>query len=291
MNELLEQVSRLTEIDGAIMRELQREVLSIDTEWTSVYSDYHTGGWLTLSLLNGTRKATDTIIEHCEPVETDLLLRMPHTRALLNELGFKYMWVRLAKIEPGTFFWEHRDYQELEQANRFRIHIPVITNESAYLIINEARIHLPVGHLWKLDPVHRHGACNFGEEARVHILLDCYCDETLDKHLAQESLEQDWVCSLPTPSTSDLADALDAAQTLALAGHEESAELSLLKLFHVYGLEEGVSYDLISQMYDSLDEHAKSMLWQRKKAKFLYGATDEDFAQIEDELAARVLVS
>jgi Aspartyl/Asparaginyl beta-hydroxylase len=291
MNELMQQVSRLTEIDGPTMRELQREVLSIEAEWTSVYSDYHTGGWLTLSLLNSTRKATDTIIEHCEPAETDLLLKMPRMRALLNELGFKYMWVRLAKIEPGTFFWEHRDYQELEKADRFRIHIPIITNESAYLIINGARIHLPVGHLWKLDPIHRHGACNFGADARTHVLVDCYRDEALDRHLERESLEMDWFCNLPFPSASVLADALAAAKTLALAGREESAELSLLKLFHLYWLEEGVSYDLVSQMYGALGKHGKSALWQRKKAKFLCGAADEDFAQDDAPAETSALIA
>lgn len=276
MNELIRQVSRLTEVDGQSLSAVQREVLSIESEWTSVYSDYHTGGWLTLSLLNSTRKATDTIIEDCEPVETDLLMEMPATRSLLKGLGFRYMWVRLAKLEPGTFFWEHRDYQELEKVNRFRIHLPVVTNESAYLILDGRRIHLPVGHLWKLDPVHRHGACNFGTEARVHMLMDCYRDEALNAHLTHESVDHAWFNPLPAPSDDDITDALARARSLALAGRDEMAELSLLKLFHTYGLEEGSSYDLVSRMYGSLGEDGKSELWQRKKAKFLYGATEEE---------------
>lgn len=289
MDELIRQVSRLTGIDGPTMLNLQREVLAIDEEWTSVYSDYHTGGWLTLSLLNSTRKATDTVIEHCEPLETDLLLKMPGTRALLNDLGFKYMWVRLARIEPGTFFWEHRDYQELENADRFRIHIPIITNESAYLIINGARLHLPVGHLWKLDPVHRHGACNFGAEPRVHVLVDCYRDAALDAHLAREFLDPGWLRVLPAPSAAVLDRALAAAEAMARAGREEAAELSLLKLFHTYELEEGGSYDLVSRMYGALGEHGKSALWQRKKAKFLYGAGDEVEAAPEESPAAALV--
>jgi hypothetical protein len=275
MNELIRQVSRLTEIDGPTLGAVQREVLSIGSEWTSVYSDYHTGGWLTLSLLNSTRKATDTIIEDCEPAETDLLLEMPATRALLRRLGFRYMWVRLAKLEPGTFFWEHRDYQELEKVNRFRIHLPVITNESAYLILDGRRLHLPVGHLWKLDPVHRHGACNFGSEARVHMLMDCYRDEALNAHLEDESLEHDWFSALPPPSASDIAGALARARSLASDGRSDLAELSLLKLFHLYRLEEGGSYDLVSRMYGALGDEGRSELWQRKKAKFLYGVEEE----------------
>lgn len=286
MSELIRQVSRLTEIDPAALRAVQREVLSVsvESEWTSVYSDYHTGGWHTLSLLNSTRRATDTIIGDCEPAETDLLLGMPATRALLRALGFRYMWVRLAKLEPGTFFWEHRDYQELEKVNRFRIHVPLITNESAYLILNGARLHLPVGHLWKLDPVHRHGACNFGPEPRVHMLLDCYRDETLNRHLGAEAVEAAWFDELPPPSAADLAGALARSRSLALAGDEEEAELSLLKMFHTYGLEEGQSYDLVTRMYDSLGEYGKAGLWQRKKAKFLYGVEEEE-EEVEEGVA------
>lgn len=272
MSDLIKQISRLSAIEGPTLRALQREVLSIEQEWTRVYCDYHTGGWLTLSLFNSTRKATDTVIEDCDSVETDLLQALPHTAAFLKGLGFRYMWVRLAKLEPGTFFWEHRDYQELQKAGRFRLHVPVITNESAYLIIDGARIHLPVGHLWKLDPVHRHGACNFGTEARVHLLMDCYSDATLDRCLEDESLDPDWFSTLPTPPASSIADALTAAESLAREGRDESAELSLLKLFHTYHLEEGGSYDLVSRMYTSLGEHDKSVLWQRKKAQFLHGA-------------------
>lgn len=288
MNELIRQVSRLTEIDRPVLREVQREVSLVESGWTSVYSDYHTGGWHTLSLLNSSRKATDTIISDCEPGETDLLLEMPATRSLLRGLGFHYMWVRLAKLEPGTFFWEHRDYQELEKVNRFRIHVPIITNESSYLILDGARIHLPAGHLWKLDPVHRHGACNFGGEARVHLLLDCYRDEALNRHLEHESIERGWFSNLPAPTHSDIAGALARARSLALDGDEEEAELSLLKLFHTYALEEGESYDLVSRMYGSLGEHARSELWQRKKGKFLYGIEDEVEAELELEEAAAV---
>lgn len=284
MSELIRQVSRLTELDATALRAVQREVLSVavESEWTSVYSDYHTGGWHTLSLLNSTRKATDTIIGDCEPGETDLLLAMPATRALLKGLGFRYMWVRLAKLEPGTFFWEHRDYQELEKVNRFRIHVPLITNESAYLILDGAKAHLPVGHLWKLDPVHRHGACNFGPEPRVHMLLDCYRDETLNRHLAGETVRPEWFSQLPVPSHAELANALASARARARAGDDEAAELSLLKLFHTYGLKEGQSYDLVSRMYDSLGEYGKAGRWQRKKAKFLYGV--EELEEVEERV-------
>jgi hypothetical protein len=68
----------------------------------------------------------------------------------------------------------------------------------------------------------------------------------------------------------------------ARAGDEEAAELSLLKLFHTHGLEEGQSYDLVARTYDSLGEYGKARRWQRKKAKFLYGV--EEVEEVEERV-------
>lgn len=38
-------------------------------------------------------------------------------------------------------------------------------------------------------------------------------------------------------------------------------------------------------MYGPLGEHARSELWQRKKAKFLYGIEDEVGAELEEAAA------
>jgi hypothetical protein len=186
MINLTEQVSQIFRLEDKVLRAIQREVSSLDEQWTNVYSDYHTGGWQTLSLLNSTSRPTDTVIEDCEPVETSLLEKMPETRALLRGLGFRYMWARLAKLEVSAFMHEHRDYQELKDVGRLRLHIPVITNPFSSIVIDRTRIHLALGYVWKLNPIHRHAAANFGKEARIHIILDCYIDDALDALVSAE---------------------------------------------------------------------------------------------------------
>jgi hypothetical protein len=269
MHELINQISRVAPVDESMLHGMQQEVLGLDHAWTRVYNDYHSGGWWTLSLLNNTSNPHDALIEDCVPQETSLLARMPVTKAFLQSLGLKYMWVRLAKLEPNSFMWEHCDYQELQNVQRFRLHVPIITNPDSTLIINVAKVHLAAGYIWKLNPVHRHAAGNFGSEARIHILMDCYHDEALENLLRSEALDDECVMNLPVTSGSTLGHAVDICGGLARMGYQEVAEHHLLKMYHLYQLEQGHGYDLVSRMYEQLKDDERKELWESNKAIFL----------------------
>lgn len=266
---LTDQVSQLFRLEDEALRALQREVSTLEARWTNVYSDYHTGGWQTLSLLNSTSSPTDTLIEDCDPVETSLLEKMPDTRAVLRGLGFKYMWARLAKLEVNAFMHEHRDYQELKHVRRLRLHIPVITNPFSSIVIEGTRIHLALGYIWKLNPIYPHAAANFGKEARIHIILDCYVDEALDALVSAQTLDPICVYSLPRPSAREIEEAVSTAERLARLGDDTSAEHHILKLFHEYKLSEGYAYELVSRMYGAVGDSYRSELWLNNRSKFL----------------------
>lgn len=269
MFNLTEQVSQIARLDDQTLLAVRDEVVQLDEQWTNVYSEYHTGGWQTLSLLNSTSNPSDTVIEDCKPIETSLLQRMPQTRSLLRGLGFSYMWARLARLETDSFLLEHRDYQELKDVRRLRLHIPLVVNPFASLVINNTRIHLALGYIWKLNPLHRHGACNFGKEARIHIILDCYVDEVLDALVHAETLDPICVYNLPVPANGEIEKVFSTAKSLAAAGDSRFAEYHLLKLFHEYNLEEGFAFDLVARMYDSIGDFEKGELWRQKKSTFL----------------------
>jgi len=269
MHELIDQISRVAVVDESMLQGMQQEVLGLDHEWTRVYNDYHSGGWWTLSLLNSTSNPHDALIEDCVPKETSLLAKMPITKAFLQSLGLKYMWVRLAKLEPNSFMWEHCDYQELQNVQRFRLHVPIITNPDSTLIINVARVHLDAGYIWKLNPVHRHAAGNFGNESRIHILMDCYHNEVLENMLKSEELDDACVVNLPVTSGSTLGHAVEICGGLARMGYHNVAEHHLLKMYHLYQLEQGHGYDLVSKMYEQLKDDERKELWESNKAIFL----------------------
>jgi Aspartyl/Asparaginyl beta-hydroxylase len=276
MINLKEQVSQILRLEDQALREMQREVSNLKEDWTNVYSDYHTGGWQTLSLWNRSSKPTDTVIEDCDPVETSLLRKMPVTRDVLRGLGFRYMWVRLAKLQVNAFMHEHRDYQELRHVRRLRLHIPIITNPFSSIVIDHTRVHLALGYIWKLNPIHRHAASNFGKEPRIHIIMDCYVDSALDALVAAETLDPICVYGLPYASSGELEETVNAAQRLAHAGDYPAAEHHILRMFHEYNLEEGCAYDLVSRMYARLGDMPRSALWLNNKIKFLQPA--ETFA-------------
>lgn len=276
MINLKEQVSQLLRLEDQALREMQREVSNLEEDWTNVYSDYHTGGWQTLSLWNRSSKPTDTVIEDCEPVETSLLKKLPVTRDVLRGLDFRYMWVRLAKLQVNAFMHEHRDYQELRNVRRLRLHVPIITNPFSSIVIDHTRVHLALGYIWKLNPSHRHAASNFGKEPRIHIIMDCYVNEALDALVGAETLDPICVYGLPSASSGELEETVNVAQRLAHAGDYPAAEHQILRMFHEYNLEEGCAYDLVSRMYARLGDVPRSELWLNNKLKFLQPA--ETFA-------------
>ncbi|MGH3623822.1 MAG: aspartyl/asparaginyl beta-hydroxylase domain-containing protein [Sciscionella sp.] len=239
------------------------------SEWVAAYGQYQSGGWWTLSLLNDTGIPTDVTIKDCDPVETTLLKRMPATRKFLSSLGLRYMWVRLARLEPNSFLWEHRDYEELSESERHRLHVPLVTNGSAALVTGGAKVHLGTGHLWRLTPTHAHGACNMLGPDRLHLILDCYADENLARVSASEQLSETDVVQLPAATKAQLDEHLATALSLASLGYERSAEKHLLRLFYDYTLPEGCVYDLIASLYDSLDRATEAEFWRANKTVLL----------------------
>jgi hypothetical protein len=263
------QVARLGRLDSGLLDRLRHEALTVPSEWIKEYGPYQSGGWWTLSLLNDSGVPTDVTIKDCEPVETTLLQRMPVTRKFLSSLGFRYMWVRLARLGPNSFLWEHRDYNELSESERHRLHVPLTTNSSAALVTCGVKVHLRAGDLWRITPTHVHGACNLLGPDRIHLILDCYADEALAQVRANEQLSETDVVQLPTATQNQLDEHLASARSLVSLGYVSSAEKHLLRQFYEYSLPEGYVYDSIASLYDSLDRAAEADSWRAKKTILL----------------------
>lgn len=269
----LRQVARLGRLDPSLLERLRHEALTVPRDWVSEYGQYQSGGWWTLSLLNDSGVPTDVTIKDCDPVETTLLQRMPVTRQFLSSLGLRYMWARLARLEPNSFLWEHRDYNELGESERHRLHVPLATNNSAALVTGGVKVRLRAGDLWRLTPTHVHGACNLLGPDRIHLILDCYADEALARIRENEQLSETDVVQLPAATRVQLDEHLAIARSLARLGYVCSAEKHLLRRFYEYSLPEGCVYDLIASLHDSLDRGAEADFWRTKKT-ILLGCSD-----------------
>jgi hypothetical protein len=261
---LIEQVASQDNLDPDLLERMRHEVLTAPDGWKAEYGEYQSGGWWTLSLINATGQAGDVTIADCDPVETTLLAKMPVTRHLLRALGLRYMWVRLARLAPHSFLWEHRDYAELADVERHRLHIPLLTNSSAFLVTGATKVHLSAGRIWRLTPTYAHGVCNLLGPDRIHLILDCYADDRLAELTSDQHLPDGAVELLPPATDADVVGHMAAARGLADMGYLAEAERYLLRLFYAHTMPEGCGYELVARLHEQLDNATAASEWRAK---------------------------
>lgn len=267
--QLAEQIARIGPIPRAALDSVCAEVLRADTPWVEHYRDYQSGGWWTASLLNDSGDPGDVQIRDGAGRATTLLRSMPRTQELIEGLGLKIMWVRLAKLTSNSFLWEHVDYRELREAPRYRLHIPLTTNSSARLVIAGRSLNLTVGHVWRLAPVHPHGVCNLYGPDRLHIVIDCYENSALHTLMAQSELRDEEAPLLPTADESTLQRAVREAGALLDLGMPEAAEQTVLRLFFRYSLPAGRPYDLLAELHAERGLAEAAVSWKQRRTALL----------------------
>ncbi|MFF9352100.1 aspartyl/asparaginyl beta-hydroxylase domain-containing protein [Streptomyces sp. NPDC014734] len=175
--EVLGQVARLTGLEESTVEQMRAEALEAPTRGVVAYGEYQSGGRWTTSLMNRSGDPHDVVIGDGRPRPTSLLEEMPATARLLDSLRLDFMYVRLARLEPHSYLWEHRDYAEPRETGRRRLHIPLVTNPSAVLVTAGARVHVAAGALWRQTPSQAHGVCNTTGPDRFHLIADAYADD------------------------------------------------------------------------------------------------------------------
>ncbi|MBX9668733.1 MAG: aspartyl/asparaginyl beta-hydroxylase domain-containing protein [Candidatus Obscuribacterales bacterium] len=265
-------VSKLGEIDGFILDALQREVLASDVQWHEPYSEYASPGLMVAVLLSPDGKEDNFSWKDCSaPKPTPLTERLPVLKRLLDGFGFNIMASRLLKLQPGTYLHEHRDYVYLENVERYRLHVPIVTNARAHIVMPGCRIHLSRGYLWKLNPKEAiHSASNFGSEPRIHLMLDCYHNDRLQNLISQESLPVNSLERLPILSVDEKSLLLDNGRKLIKAGQVTEAEDLVLKQFCLRDLGELTSYQLLYELFGGVSGCEQRLEYWRTRAQDVY---------------------
>lgn len=108
--------------------------------------------------------AQDALVAATQPI-LDHIIAMPRF--------VHHMWVRgeIAGIPPGATLGWHIDTLWFH-ANCIRLHVPLLTNDGAYLLWEGVRSHLTVGRLYEINNRVLHSATNEGSALRVHLILD-----------------------------------------------------------------------------------------------------------------------
>lgn len=272
LQEYLTFVSRLESVDGFVLDAIEREVTTPDIEWHEPYSEYASPGLQVAVLMSPDGEEKNFSWKDCrEPKQTPLLNRLPVLKQLLEGFGFDIMASRLLKLQPGTYLHEHRDYVFLEEVPRFRLHVPIVTNQDAHIVMPGSRIHLNRGYLWKLNPKEAiHSACNFGSEPRIHLMMDCYLNDTLEKLIAEESLPPGSVKKLPMLTQSIRARILEEGRSLVIGRRQEQAEDLVLRQFCHYDLGNDTTYQLMYELYGEMSSCDQRLEYWRTRAQDVY---------------------
>ncbi|WP_326763334.1 aspartyl/asparaginyl beta-hydroxylase domain-containing protein (plasmid) [Streptomyces sp. NBC_01591] len=267
--DVLAQVARLADLDELTVEQMRAEALAAPARGVVAYGEYQSGGWWTTSLLNHSGDPHDVVIGDGRPRPTSLLEAMPATTRFLDGLGLDFMYVRLARLEPHSYLWEHRDYAELRDMGRHRLHIPLVTNPSAVLVTAGTRVHMAAGALWRLTPSQAHGVCNTTGPDRLHLIADVYANDAYQALAARPCLRDGDAADLPEMTGANRAALLSGAGQLAELGFTDAAEQTLLRAFYSYALPEGGAYDLIAELHTGRGADSDAHRWRQAKAHLL----------------------
>ena len=79
----------------------------------------------------------------------------------------------MPNMKPGTKIPEHWDSMESFRVSH-RIHVPIITNDEVYFMVNGERVIMEVGKAYEINNRELHSVENKGNTDRVHLLFDLY---------------------------------------------------------------------------------------------------------------------
>lgn len=108
----------------------------------------------------GSRRISE--MDHSENEFKYFLFNFPYINSIISEL--KLVRTRLMRMKPKTCLTYHQDPTK-------RLHIPLITNDKCFFIVDKKVIQLPAdGNYYILDTTKPHTALNASLEKRLHIV-------------------------------------------------------------------------------------------------------------------------
>jgi hypothetical protein len=104
-----------------------------------------------------------------------------YTSSLVSKIeklcGLSIGRIRLGWLQPGHGYPMHCDLEPM------RLHIPLFTNNLAYMIHDHNIYHMQYGKLYHLITTNIHTAWNFGKLPRLHLIFSTYADDEAEKEI------------------------------------------------------------------------------------------------------------
>ena len=109
---------------------------------------------------------------------------------VLEKLPCEYERVRFMKLEAGKIIGRHSDKIDkdlgFDDGQIMRIHVPIRTNDDVVFSLYESprakvayEYNLKTGHYYYMDVTKPHAVRNMSDVDRIHLVVDCYANDTL----------------------------------------------------------------------------------------------------------------
>ena len=173
-----------------------------DLDFTKVKTKYTNGNdWTAISLYGYGSKITDIlkpgVLKSSVNIDEQLQWTSLHEATPLNpvfkileNLPCKYERVRFMKLEAGKIIGKHSDKIDkdlgFDDGQIIRIHVPIRTNDDVVFSLFESprakvahEYNLKTGHYYYTDVTKPHAVRNMSEVDRIHLVVDCYANDSL----------------------------------------------------------------------------------------------------------------
>jgi hypothetical protein len=141
-----------------------------EAAWGVSHWDVHCS--IDVLLLRGGSKGKAEDFLTKDVANSPLLNELPYISSLLAPEGpfGGAVYAFMFRTKPKGITRVHDDGHEVWKKT-VRIHIPIVTNDGAFLIAEERAKHLSVGEAWTFDNQSQHSVVN-GDSTRVHLIFD-----------------------------------------------------------------------------------------------------------------------
>ena len=158
-------------------------------DWTAI-SLYGYGPKITDILKPGVLKSSVNIDEQLQWTNLHEATPLNPVFKILENLPCKYERVRFMKLEAGKVIGKHSDKIDKDlgfnDGQIIRVHVPIRTNDDVVFSLFESsrakvahEYRLKTGHYYYTDVTKPHAVRNMSDVDRIHLVVDCYANDTL----------------------------------------------------------------------------------------------------------------
>ena len=158
-------------------------------DWTAI-SLYGYGPKITDILKPGVLKSSVNIDEQLQWTNLHEATPLNPVFKILENLPCKYERVRFMKLEAGKVIGKHSDKIDkdlgFDDGQIIRIHVPIRTNDDVVFSLFESsrakvahEYRLKTGHYYYTDVTRPHAVRNMSDVDRIHLVVDCYANDSL----------------------------------------------------------------------------------------------------------------